>query len=94
MDLESKCEAAGDESLGQVPLFLTKLFDILSADSWRPIIRWSEDGRSFVVADVINFERQVLPLYWGHGSLPPLAVLTSFPVPAARSSRRARGPQY
>ena len=70
MDLESKCEAAGDESLGQVPLFLTKLFDILSADSWRPIIRWSEDGRSFVVADVINFERQVLPLYWGHSSLP------------------------
>lgn len=70
MDLKSNCEAAGDESLGQLPLFLAKLFDILSADSWRPVIRWSEDGRSFVVADVTNFERQVLPLYWGHSSLP------------------------
>ena len=47
-------------------LFLIKLYTILSHYNNIKIIKWCEDGHSFIISNVNYFVKKVLPLYFRH----------------------------
>ena len=46
--------------------FLTKLYDILSDNSYINIIHWDNEGKRIIVCDVINLCNVVLPKFYKH----------------------------
>jgi len=49
--------------------FLKNTYEILNNQSLNSIIRWTEDGGSFVITDIYNFTNSVLPKYFKHKNL-------------------------
>ena len=49
--------------------FLKNTHEILNNDSLNSIIRWTEDGGSFVISDILNFTNSVLPSFFKHSNL-------------------------
>ncbi|XP_041948265.1 heat shock factor protein isoform X1 [Alosa sapidissima] len=52
-----------------VPAFLSKLWTLLEEQSTNDLIRWSQDGCSFLVLDEPRFSKEVLPLYFKHSNM-------------------------
>ncbi|KAJ3226100.1 ATP synthase subunit O, mitochondrial [Clydaea vesicula] len=48
--------------------FVQKLFSILSNETFKTLIYWSDSGNSFFISDVEEFESKVLPLYYRHNN--------------------------
>lgn len=46
------------------PPFLSKTYEIVDDPENQSIIGWAPDGRSFVVWDKLEFERDVLPRHF------------------------------
>lgn len=49
--------------------FLKNTYEILNNESLNSIIRWTEDGGSFVISDILNFTNSVLPGFFKHNNL-------------------------
>ena len=49
--------------------FLKNTYEILNNESLNSIIRWTEDGGSFVISDILNFTNSVLPSFFKHSNL-------------------------
>jgi HSF-type DNA-binding len=49
--------------------FLKNTYKLLSNESLNNIIRWTEDGGSFVIDDLFSFTNTVLPKYFKHSNL-------------------------
>ncbi|KAG0242534.1 stress-responsive transcription factor hsf1 [Actinomortierella wolfii] len=53
---------------GNVAAFLTKLYNMVSEPSSDNLIRWSPDGQSFIVANHVEFAKEVLPKFFKHNN--------------------------
>ncbi|KAG0252044.1 stress-responsive transcription factor hsf1 [Actinomortierella ambigua] len=53
---------------GNVAAFLTKLYNMVSEPSSDNLIRWSPDGHSFIVANHVEFAKEVLPKFFKHNN--------------------------
>ncbi|KAI8880226.1 hypothetical protein K501DRAFT_335554 [Backusella circina FSU 941] len=51
-----------------VPAFLNKLYNMVEDESTSNLIRWSEDGTSFLVEDHEEFAKTVLPRFYKHNT--------------------------
>lgn len=51
-----------------VPGFISKLYRILADNAFAPLIHWTADGCSFVVARPDDFARRVLPAFFKHNN--------------------------
>ncbi|KAI9343448.1 hypothetical protein DFJ73DRAFT_518707 [Zopfochytrium polystomum] len=51
-----------------VPAFLSKLYSIVN-DNSSNLIRWSSDGRSFIIENCDEFAKEVLPRFFKHSNL-------------------------
>lgn len=49
--------------------FLKNTYEILNNESLNSIIRWTEDGSSFIISDIYNFTNSVLPTFFKHKNL-------------------------
>lgn len=49
--------------------FLKNTYEILNNESLNSIIRWTEDGGSFLITDIYNFTNSVLPNFFKHKNL-------------------------
>ncbi|EDQ88413.1 uncharacterized protein MONBRDRAFT_37599 [Monosiga brevicollis MX1] len=71
-DVDSSSMGVDDRSpsstRGGVPQFLQKLYRLANNDQHNHIIKWSDDGSSFWVADIAAFSRDVLPAYYKHNN--------------------------
>mmetsp|Transcript_1549 Transcript_1549/g.2681 ORF Transcript_1549/g.2681 Transcript_1549/m.2681 type:complete len:392 (+) Transcript_1549:77-1252(+) len=61
----------GLDSLGgsNMAPFLSKLFQIVSADATDICIKWTPKGDSFVISDPDTFAREILPTYFKHNNI-------------------------
>ncbi|KAG7924584.1 hypothetical protein KL925_005204 [Ogataea polymorpha] len=59
-------DAGGAKSSGTD--FVKKLFQMLEENSYADIVRWSEAGDSFIIADTNEFTKQVLPKHFKHSN--------------------------
>ncbi|KAI5356592.1 putative Heat shock factor (HSF)-type, DNA-binding, Heat shock transcription factor family [Septoria linicola] len=70
-ELEAKVALAKREASGkrkQIPPFVMKLSSFLNKDENADKIRWSEDGRSFIVLDEDEFARTLIPELFKHNN--------------------------
>jgi hypothetical protein len=51
-----------------VPLFISKLYQIVHNSRKREIVGWSSEGLTFVVGDSLAFSKEVLPTYFKHNN--------------------------
>jgi hypothetical protein len=58
------------EDTHNVPVFLTKLFNIVQNNSEQEILRFDESGRILVLEDEDRLQSYLLPEYFGHKNLP------------------------
>lgn len=49
--------------------FLKNTYEILCNESLYSVVRWTEDGGSFVICDIYNFTNTTLPKYFKHNNL-------------------------
>ena len=49
--------------------FLKNTYKILNDESLKAVIRWREDGHSFIIFDIYKFTEQVLPKYFKHNKI-------------------------
>jgi hypothetical protein len=49
--------------------FLTKLYQIVSAQTTDHCIQWTSKGDSFVISDLDTFARDILPTYFKHNNI-------------------------
>jgi len=54
------------EKIPVIPLFLLKLMALLEVPENYKYIKWSDDGKSFVVLDQVGFSKFILPQYFKH----------------------------
>ena len=59
-------EAIGGSNMAP---FLTKLFQIVSAQATDLCIKWTAKGDSFVISDPDTFAREILPTYFKHNNI-------------------------
>lgn len=59
-------EALGGSNMAP---FLTKLFQIVSAEATDVCIKWTTKGDSFVISDPDTFAREILPTYFKHNNI-------------------------
>lgn len=50
------------------PTFLTKLYNMVSDRNSNHLIKWSDDGNSFIVLNQDQFSHEILPRYFKHGN--------------------------
>ncbi|GIZ47330.1 hypothetical protein CKM354_001042500 [Cercospora kikuchii] len=70
-DLEAKVALAKREASGkrkQIPPFVMKLSSFLNKEDNADKIKWSEDGRSFIVLDEDEFARTLIPELFKHNN--------------------------
>ncbi|KAM3417626.1 Heat shock transcription factor [Cercospora zeina] len=70
-DLEAKVALAKREASGkrkQIPPFVMKLSSFLNKEENADKIKWSEDGRSFIVLDEDEFARTLIPELFKHNN--------------------------
>jgi heat shock transcription factor 1 len=51
-----------------VPSFITKLYQILENPELESIIKWTNNGRAFVIRSMTDFVNEVLPVYFKHSN--------------------------
>jgi hypothetical protein len=49
-----------------VPPFLTKLYDMVTCNTYTDLIHWSTDGTAVVISNITMFSQSVLPQYFKH----------------------------
>lgn len=54
---------------GNVPLFIKKLWKMISDDNAEEIISWNSNGDGFIIHDQLKFVSQTLPKYFKHNHL-------------------------
>nr|XP_006825187.1 PREDICTED: heat shock factor protein-like [Saccoglossus kowalevskii] len=52
-----------------IPAFLNKLISLLEDESTNDLIRWGQNGTSFLVCDQGRFAKEVLPNYFKHNNI-------------------------
>lgn len=50
-------------------LFLQKTFDMLSDETLRDIVSWTEDGSAFIIKNPTVFSESILPKYFKHSNI-------------------------
>ena len=63
--MESNSKSEGDK-FPMIPLFLLKLMDLLQSPENNQFIKWSSDGKSFIVLNQEGFSKHILPKYFKH----------------------------
>ncbi|KAI8358192.1 HSF-type DNA-binding-domain-containing protein [Mortierella sp. GBAus27b] len=53
---------------GNVAAFLTKSYNMVSEPGSNNLIKWSDDGQSFVVVNHVEFAKEVLPKFFKHNN--------------------------
>ncbi|KAF9187480.1 stress-responsive transcription factor hsf1 [Haplosporangium sp. Z 767] len=51
-----------------VAAFLTKLYNMVKEPSSNSLIKWSDNGQSFIVANHVEFAKEVLPKFFKHNN--------------------------
>jgi len=51
-----------------VPLFISKLYQIVHTSVNPEVIGWSSEGQTFVVGNSVSFARDILPVYFKHNN--------------------------
>ncbi|KAJ4822251.1 hypothetical protein Tsubulata_028809 [Turnera subulata] len=59
---------AGNNNSNTVPPFLSKTYDMVDDPSSDEVVSWSSGGNSFVVWNVPEFQRDMLPKYFKHSN--------------------------
>lgn len=54
--------------VGQSTDFVKKLFQMLEENQFGDVVKWSDDGDSFLICDTNEFTKQVLPCYFKHSN--------------------------
>ncbi|CAM0140588.1 hypothetical protein VKS41_006608 [Umbelopsis sp. WA50703] len=62
----SEGQAASAKSTGQT--FVHKLFDMIDDPSCQQLISWNYNGQSFIVCNVVEFSKDVLPKHFKHSN--------------------------
>jgi len=57
------------QSLGNVPAFLAKLWKMVDNPETDDLISWSEEGTSFIIKNQPEFARSLLPYYYKHSNM-------------------------
>lgn len=52
-----------------VPVFISKLWDLVGSGNHAELIGWSAGGRSVVIHNTFQFARELLPLYFKHNHM-------------------------
>ncbi|KAF9438800.1 stress-responsive transcription factor hsf1 [Entomortierella beljakovae] len=53
---------------GNVAAFLSKLYNMVGDNASNNLIRWSDDGQSFIVINHVEFAKEVLPKFFKHNN--------------------------
>ncbi|KAG0055653.1 stress-responsive transcription factor hsf1 [Gryganskiella cystojenkinii] len=53
---------------GNVAAFLTKLYNMVGDEASNNLIKWSDDGHSFIVIKHVEFAKEVLPKFFKHNN--------------------------
>ncbi|KAF9564467.1 stress-responsive transcription factor hsf1 [Mortierella alpina] len=53
---------------GNVAAFLTKLYNMVGDEASNNLIKWSDDGQSFIVVRHVEFAKEVLPKFFKHNN--------------------------
>ncbi|KAF9435694.1 stress-responsive transcription factor hsf1 [Entomortierella beljakovae] len=53
---------------GNVAAFLTKLYNMVNDEASNSLIKWSDDGQSFIVLRHVDFAKEVLPKFFKHNN--------------------------
>ncbi|KAF8925080.1 stress-responsive transcription factor hsf1 [Dissophora ornata] len=53
---------------GNVAAFLTKLYNMVGDEGSNNLIKWSDDGHSFIVLKHVEFAKEVLPKFFKHNN--------------------------
>ncbi|KAF9541680.1 stress-responsive transcription factor hsf1 [Mortierella hygrophila] len=53
---------------GNVAAFLTKLYNMVGDEASNNLIKWSDDGHSFIVVKHVEFAKEVLPKFFKHNN--------------------------
>ncbi|KAG0262745.1 stress-responsive transcription factor hsf1 [Mortierella polycephala] len=53
---------------GNVAAFLTKLYNMVTDEGSNNLIKWSDDGQSFIVVNHVEFAKEVLPKFFKHNN--------------------------
>lgn len=51
-----------------VPLFISKLYQIVHSSTVQSTVGWSSEGQTFVVANSLDFARDILPVFFKHNN--------------------------
>jgi len=51
-----------------VPLFISKLYQIVHSSTVQSTVGWSSEGQTFVVANSLEFARDILPVFFKHNN--------------------------
>ena len=67
-DLDDQFHIEKYKKKSECPHFLLKLYQILENEEYKNIIRWGEDGKSFVVVNTHDFSEKILPIFFKHNN--------------------------
>ncbi|KAG0344379.1 stress-responsive transcription factor hsf1 [Podila humilis] len=60
--------SSNNSGRGNVAAFLTKLYNMVGDKASNNLIRWSDDGQSFLVINHVEFAKEVLPRFFKHNN--------------------------
>ncbi|KAF2345736.1 Heat shock factor (HSF)-type DNA-binding, partial [Trinorchestia longiramus] len=78
------------ESAEKIPAFLYKLWKLVEDKSTDHLIRWGEDGRSFILCSQAEFSHKLLPLYYKHNNMASFVRQLNMCQPRGKRLLRAR----
>ncbi|KAF9082639.1 stress-responsive transcription factor hsf1 [Mortierella sp. AD031] len=64
--LQPLARSTNNGARANVTTFLTKLYNMVGNPASNDLIRWSDDGDSFIVTDQVRFAKEVLPKFFKH----------------------------
>lgn len=60
--------SSNNSGRGNVAAFLTKLYNMVGDKASNNLIKWSDDGQSFIVVKHVEFAKEVLPKFFKHNN--------------------------
>ncbi|KAG0034139.1 stress-responsive transcription factor hsf1 [Podila clonocystis] len=60
--------SSNNSGRGTVAAFLTKLYNMVGDKASNNLIKWSDDGQSFIVINHVEFAKEVLPKFFKHNN--------------------------
>ncbi|KAI8594611.1 HSF-type DNA-binding-domain-containing protein, partial [Dissophora ornata] len=66
--LQPLTRATNGSARGNVAAFLTKLYNMVNEPVSNNLIKWSDDGQSFIVVNHVEFAKEVLPKFFKHNN--------------------------